>query len=82
MWTDTKITAYDDYCIIKEVDDETKFFGNAFKTNDEYVVYYTEANSGKIIFDITNEQILIFYNYNKSKDRYEDLFILSKVTEP
>ena len=46
------------------------------------IVYYTEANSGKIIFDITNEQILIFHNYNKSKDRYEDLFILSKVTEP
>ena len=84
MWTDTKITAYDDYCIITEVDDETKVFWeiNVDETNDEYVVYYTEANSGKIIFDITNEQILIFYNYNKSKDRYEDLFILSKVTEP
>ena len=41
-------------------------------------VYYTQDDR-KIIFNYTDQEIYFYYSYNKDKNRYEDIMVVSKL---
>tara|TARA_B100000902_G_C26664561_1_gene600049 strand:+ start:77 stop:463 length:387 start_codon:yes stop_codon:yes gene_type:complete len=82
VWMDVKLTAYEDYCIIlSEGEEEEKMWWEVSEEESDgnFIVFYTEDQEDKIIFDGDEEQILIFFEYNGRKDRYDALVILSKI---
>ena len=54
---------------------------NEEESSDNYVVYYTEKNIEKIVFNTLEDEIYIFYEYNEKLNLFIELMILSKITQ-
>ena len=82
MWIDVELTAYEEYCILLVEGEEKKMWWefNIDESDDDFYIYYTENHTDKIVFDDSQEEIYIFFEYNSRKEEYEELIILSKIT--
>ena len=81
VWMDVELTAYEDYCIILAEGEEEKMWWEVSEeeSDGDFIVFYTEDQEDKIVFDGDEERILMFFEYNGRKDRYDGLVILSKI---
>ena len=82
-WADVRLEVSEDYFILNVEGETTKFWWefDEKESNKDMYVFYTENEEEKMVFDDTEEEIGIFFEYNKRTDRYEGLIILSKIEE-
>ena len=82
-WADVRLEVSEDYFILNVEGETTKFWWefDEKECNKDMYVFYTENEEEKMVFDDTEEEIGIFFEYNKRTDRYEGLIILSKIEE-
>jgi hypothetical protein len=70
---------FEDYYLVDINNEQSKIWWE-YEANDSKLgdVYYTQDDR-KIIFNYTDQEIYFYYSYNKDKNRYEDIMVVSKL---
>ena len=87
-WQVIRVDIWDDYVQLTGNDEDGNqekrilwWEMNEEESSDNYVVYYTEKNIEKIVFNTLEDEIYIFYEYNEKLNLFIELMILSKITQ-
>lgn len=87
LWVDIRLEAWDDYLIT-----ETEPYGGGSpeirkfwwefdeeESDEDFYTFYTEDDEYKIVFDLNEEEIMMFSTFNEKENRYEELILISKI---